>query len=30
LQDFSKWVLLLKHHPIHILPDELTLHRSIW
>lgn len=27
LQDFSKWVLLLKHHPIHILLDELTLHR---
>lgn len=27
LQDLSKWVLLLKHHSIHIVQEELTLHR---
>lgn len=27
LQDYEKWIQLVKRHPIHILQDELTLHR---
>jgi len=27
LQDYGKWIQLVKRHPIHILQEELTLHR---
>ena len=27
LQDYEKWIQLVKRHPIHILQEELTLHR---